>query len=44
MATIKLKTMVNINKETPKRILGFKKHKVTLKRTLYIINPLAELI
>lgn len=35
MATIKLKTMVNINKETPKRILGFKKHKVTLKRTLY---------
>ncbi len=23
MATIKLKTMVNINKETPKRILGF---------------------
>ena len=31
MATIKLKTMVNINKETPKRILGFKKHKVTLK-------------
>lgn len=36
MATIKLKTMVNINKETPKRILGFKKYKVTLKRTLYI--------
>lgn len=43
MATIKLKTIGNINKETPKRILGFKKHKVILKRTLYI-NPLAELI